>query len=285
MHFFIIFLLFIILFYSPLHSREITDNMVLIESGSFGMGCKKLECPENEKPYHKVYLDSYYIDIYEVTNKEFAEFLNYFSEEGFEEQRKRWIIIRSDLKDESSGYLWPAEIIYDPQTQRYRPVPGLEEYPVISVSWYGAMAYCTWKGKRLLTEAEWEKSARAGLKDMDYPWGNSLPTDGVVFNRVWKDNNLPAPVERKDYYLPNHYGLYNMAGNVAEWVQDWYDPDYYKKSPQDNPEGPKGGDFKVIRGGSWASTGDGIRVSFRNYASPDSTLSGVGFRCAMDIKK
>lgn len=282
MQFLITIIFFIITVSTPLYSEEFIDNMVLIRSGSFGMGCKKERCPDNEKPLHLVYLNSFYMDIYEVTNKEFAEFLNHFSEEGFEDQRRRWIVIRSDLKEERFKDFWPAEIIYE--SGRYRPVPGFEEYPVLSVNWYGAMAYCTWKGKRLPTEAEWEKAARGGLKEMDYPWGNSLPTDGVVFNKIWKDNNLPAPVEKKDYYLPNHYGLYNMAGNVAEWVQDWYDPEYYKRSPSNNPRGPEKGEFKVIRGGSWASTPESLRVSFRNYAPPDSILSGVGFRCAMDVK-
>ncbi len=250
--------------------------MVLIPAGTFIMGSPaKSPYPDNEKPSHRVYLDDFYIDKYEVTNEEFALFLN--SVKPDESERKKWIVLRSDLKTEERKDWWPAEIVYEDGV--YKPVRGFERHPVNSVSWYAADAYCRWLGKRLPTEAEWEKAARGGLDGMLYPWGNAYPTTGIVYNRIWKDNALPVPTGQVGNYAPNGYGLWDMAGNVAEWVSDWYDPEYYIKSPKRNPQGPETGTYKVIRGGSWAGNANSIRVGARMFDMPESMPSGVGFRC------
>jgi sulfatase modifying factor 1 len=264
----------------PLHALPSTlyaqEKMVLIPAGAFIMGSpEKSDLPEDEKPSHMVYIDNFYMDIFEVTNKEFAEFLNTVKPD--EATRKSWIVLRSDLKTEERKEWWPAEIVYEDGI--YKPVKGFERHPVNSVSWYAADAYCRWLGKRLPTEAEWEKAARGGLKGKLYPWGDAYPTTGIIYNKVWIDNAFPVPTSPVGNYHPNGYGLYDMAGNVAEWVNDWYDPDYYKRSPKDNPQGPSSGREKVIRGGSWAGGAQSLRVSARGHAQPDSMPSGVGFRC------
>ncbi|MCX7793702.1 MAG: formylglycine-generating enzyme family protein [Thermodesulfovibrionales bacterium] len=254
-----------------------SDRMVLIPEGFFVMGSpEKSSYPEDEKPSHRVYIDSFYIDIYEVTNEDFAAFLNTIKPDP--EKRKRWIVLRSDLKTEERKDFWPAEIVYE--NGIYKPVKGFERHPVNSVSWYAAEAYCRWLGKRLPTEAEWEKAARGGIEGKLYPWGDAYPTVGIIYNRTWNDNSLPVPTEPVGNYAPNGYGIWDMAGNVAEWVNDWYDPEYYRISPKKNPKGPESGTMKVIRGGSWSGDANSLRVSKRNYAFPDNLLSGVGFRCA-----
>ncbi|MDA8241057.1 MAG: formylglycine-generating enzyme family protein [Nitrospiraceae bacterium] len=265
--------------------RNRPAGMVLIPAGSFLMGSPRIEnkpleaYPKGETPRHEVYLDAFLIDKYEVTNKEFAEFLDAEKHSaGFEEKREKWVVIRNDLEKQEKADWWPTEIERDGGS--YRPVPGFERYPVLSVSWYAADAYCRWAGKRLPTEAEWEKAARGGPAKKDYPWGNEIPTGGVIFKRSWQNNAYPAPVGKVGNYYPNGYGLYDMAGNVSEWCSDWYDRDYYRRSsPSKDPRGPETGLQKVIRGGSWANTAPFLRVAYRNSSSPGSLQSGVGFRC------
>ncbi len=265
-------------------------GMVLVPAGSFLMGSPVIKngplevYPKEETPRHKVYLDPFYIDIYEVTNEEFAKFLNAMKTPGnFEEKRRKWVVVRNDIKEEEKKDWWPAEIFSEKGI--YEAVSGWEGYPVLSVSWHAADAFCRWAGKRLPTEAEWEKAARGGLEEKDYPWGDALPTDGVNFKKIWRNNYYPAPTEHVGYYYPNGYGIYDMAGNVSEWCADWYDPGYYSNSPGKDPQGPASGVSKVIRGGSWASSADSLRAGYRNFASPDSLLSGIGFRCVKDISK
>jgi len=254
-------------------------GMVLIKGGYFLMGSSDRDTPEDERPAHRVSVDDFYMDIYEVTNGEYAEFLN--SVRPSEEERKRWVVIRNDLETEERRNWWPTEIVY--KGGRYRAVSGFERYPVLSVSWYGADAYCRWAGKRLPTEAEWEKAARGGLEGRSYPWGDAYPTQGVVFGRLWEDRALPAPTMPVGSYLPNGYGLYDMAGNVSEWVSDWYDPNYYRVSPEKDPPGPGKGVNKVIRGGGWKDTALMLRVSSRYYLTPSSLPMATGFRCAKGV--
>ena len=256
-------------------------EMVLIPAGDFYMGSPANGgYPLSETPRHKVYLNAFLIDKYEVTNRMFAEFLNAAKDAPeFEKKRKGWVVIRNDIDPEGKVEWWPAEIIFENNV--YRAVRGFEQYPVISVSWHAAEAFCSSRGGRLPTEAEWEKAARGGLPDKDYPWGNEIPTVGIIFNRAWLNNFLPAPVEEIGNYYPNDYGIYDMIGNVSEWCADWYDQDYYSKSPKDNPPGPASGFSKVVRGGSWASKNPFLRVAFRNRGIPASQNSGIGFRCVM----
>jgi formylglycine-generating enzyme required for sulfatase activity len=255
-------------------------DMVLIPAGDFLMGSPESRAyPTEENPQHTVYVDAFYMDAYEVTNEEFAEFLSAVkSGADFEKHRENWVVIRNDIEKEEKSDWWPTEIELD--NGSYRAVPGFERYPVLSVSWYAADAYCRRAGKRLPTEAEWEKAARGGLEKMQYPWGNEVPTGGVVFKRSWQDNAYPAPAGEVGNYYANGYGIYDMSGNVSEWCSDWYAADYYRSSPLRNPRGPESGLLKVIRGGSWMNTAAFLRVACRSKGSPESMNSGLGFRCA-----
>jgi formylglycine-generating enzyme required for sulfatase activity len=255
-------------------------EMSLVPRGDFTMGTSEEDLAVTS-PEHTVYLDSFYIDRHEVTNGQFASFLNAArpSEDKFG-KRWQWVVLRSDLEfDERAGW-WPTEILYE--NGGYVAFEGYEGLPVISVSWEAASAYCAWAGKRLPTEAEWEKAARGGLKRKVFPWGNELPTVGMVYGRRWNDNQVPAPVGYVGNYYPNGYGLFDMAGNVWEWCSDWYGADYYKKSPRENPKGPDKGDAKVSRGGSWYNSAFSLRVALRNFTPPDALNDAFGFRCAMD---
>lgn len=266
------------------------SDVALVPAGSFLMGSPIIEnrplegYPGAETPRHKVFLDSFYIDKFEVTNGQFAAFLNSLKDEkGFDEKRPKWVVIRDDLDTPGKKDWWPTEIALEDGV--YKALPGFERYPVISVSWYAADAYCRWAGGRLPTEAEWEKAARGGIAEADYPWGDELPTSGIVFKQKWRSNAYPAPTQEVDSYYPNGYGLYHTAGNASEWCADWYAPDYYGKSPGKDPNGPDTGRTKVIRGGSWASVAANLRVAYRSFSTPDGLNSGVGFRCAKDAER
>ncbi len=256
------------------------SKMVLVPEGKFVMGSKDDDIVEFS-PEHTVYLDAFYIDVHEITNAQFATFLNAVKpDEGKNGRRWNWLVIRNDLHTDERFPWWPTEIIYE--DGQYKALEGSERQPVITVSWYAANEYCKWAGKRLPTEAEWEKAARGGLKKKRFPWGDEIPTGGVVFDRTWRDNLSPAPTANVGSYLPNGYGIYDMAGNVWEWCSDWLDTKYYKKSPKRNPRGPDSGKFKVLRGGSWYNFAMALRVAVRNSDLPTSNNDGVGFRCAKD---
>lgn len=258
-------------------------EMVYIPEGSFIMGSAESDLQEIS-PKHKVYTDAFYMDRFEVTNKLYARFLdNVKPSEGNSGDRSRWVVLRSDLEDPTKIDWWPTEIVLN--NERYKPFEGYENLPVITVSWIGAKAYCEWAGKRLPTEAEWEKAARGGLEEKAYPWGNEIPTGGVVYDRAWRDNQRPAPTNSVGNYHSNAYGLFDMAGNVSEWCQDWYDPSYYKDSKRDNPQGPDSGTQKVLRGGSWYNNAYFLRVALRNFSDPASQNDAVGFRCVKDAKQ
>lgn len=246
------------------------------------MGSEEEDLKETAPP-HRVSVDSFYIDMHEVTNEQFAMFLNEKKPtEGEEGVRFNWVVIRDDLTGAARASWWPTEITYE--KGEYSAMEGFENYPVIVVSWYAANEYCRWAGKRLPTEAEWEYAARGGQKEKIYPWGNAIPTGGVIFDRAWQSNLAPPPTAPVGSYYPNGYGVYDMAGNVWEWTYDWYDPKYYEKSSHSNPKGPETGEVKVMRGGSWFNSPDALRVALRNYAPPDVLNEDVGFRCAKDVK-
>lgn len=264
--------------------RNITGKdgspMVLVPGGVFTMGSEDNDIKEFA-PVHKVHVDSFYMDVFEVTNELFAEFLNEVrpSEEK-DAKRWNWVVLRSDLSEEERKFWWPTEIIYE--EKEYKAFSGFESYPVMTVSWDAADAYCKWAGKRLPTEAEWERAARGGLEQKRFPWGNEIPTSGIVYAKRWIDNLAPPPTQPVGSYHPNAYGIFDMAGNVWEWCYDWFTMDYYKKSPEKNPRGPESGDEKVLRGGSWVSSSNDLRVATRNSHPPFITDDGIGFRCAMD---
>ena len=225
--------------------------MVLIPAGEFQMGSDFKE--DDAKPIHTVYLDAFYMDVYEVTNNQYAKFM-------------------SDIGHKKPTY-WDD------------PIFTLNNRPVVGVSWWDAQAYCKWAGKRLPTEAEWEKAARGGLSMRNYPWEGSISHEyanysGTGPGDIWDD--ITAPVGS---FPSNGYGLYDMAGNVAEWCSDWYDNGYYAISPKRNPIGPALGTYRVVRGGGWADFGGVLCVSYRSFLNPDTMGSGTGFRCVEDVPK
>jgi len=221
------------------------EEMVLIPAGSFQMGSE--EGDSDEKPVHTVQISSFYMDKYEVTNGEYKKCVDAGS-------------CRAPISVESytrSSYYGDS---------RY------ENYPVINVDWTQAKAYCEWKGGRLPTEAEWEYAARGGLRGMKYPNGDSISQSEA--------NYSGSDTVKVGSYDPNGYGLYDMAGNVWEWTNDWYDANYYENSPSRDPQGPSNGEYRVIRGGSWLDDSLFIRVSNRiRYGTPN-WHDGYGFRCA-----
>ena len=236
-------------------------NMVLVSPGFFIMGSNK--SLEDEAPEHRVYLDSYWIDKFEVSAGKFAEFLNTMDN------------LKGYYLDNKFGTLY-----YD---GRFHPRPGLENYPINNITWNAADEYCKWKEKRLPTEAEWEKAAR-GTAAQAYPWGNIPPSDTLArYFQTWtkeENHKVMVPVQAlTEGQSP--YGLHNMAGNVKEWVDDWYDREYYnEQSEYANPRGPIGGEFKVVRGGSWRGMKGFIYSTFRNSGNPKSRMDDYGFRCA-----
>lgn len=269
--------------------NPITGNdgttMFLIPEGEFVMGSSERDL-KKESPEHKVYVDAFYMDKYEVTNRLFSIFLSdvkpSLAKDG---ERWQWIVLRSDLDMKDRAEWWPTEIVYEAETGMYLAFEGFEKYPVISVSWHAADAYCKWAGKTLPTEAQWERAARGGLQGKSFPWGNEIPTGGLVFEKRWSSNGEPAPTEEVGNYHPNAYGLFDMAGNVWEWCSDWYSDRAYKKSKHKNPQGPKYGNSKVLRGGSWYNQAIVLRVAVRNFNNPYGTDDAVGFRCVLDALK
>ena len=248
----------------PLVDRRV-PGMVLIPSGSFEMGSEGERA--NERPVHTVHLDAFYMDKYEVTNVQFKLFVN---------ANPQWQKSRIDRRFHNGYYLDHWDDTY--------PF-GEGEHPVVYVSWYAAMAYAEWAGKRLPTEAEWEYAARGGLSGKKYPWGDDEPT--AAYANYHRNVNDTTPVGR---YAANGYGLYDMAGNVWEWCLDAYDEDFYAAS--DDSRNPiAGGEVdtfttiptdpnRVLRGGSWRFSATNLRVADRGRDSPTTTFDGFGFRCA-----
>ena len=222
-------------------------SMVLVPAGEFTMGSANGDA--DERPPHQVYLDSFLIDRHEVTVEQYAAFL------------------------QETGNSAPSD-------WRTMNQPSNKKRPVSNVDWADAAAYCKWAGKRLPTEAEWEKAAR-GTDGRLYPWGNEPPTPRHAnYGQTGSSNNgALAPVGSFEEGK-SPYGVYDMAGNVWEWVSDWYDHDYYKGSQQRNPEGPPTGGFKGIRGGAWNSSPRALRSSDRYWDPPTFRSQYLpGLRC------
>ena len=237
-------------------------NMVLISAGEFEMGCQDDECADDEIPDHDVSLDGFYIDKYEVTNLRYAAFLNSQGNDCY--SYKCYSEEESYSRINQAGETWAV-------------APGYEEHPATYVTWYGAGAYCEYLGKRLPTEAEWEKASRGGLEEKKYPWGDTEADCTYANFHGCLDNTVAV-----GSYSPNDYGLYDMSGNVWEWASDWYDFSYYETSPYSNPTGSNSGPFffKVLRGGSWKSNSEHLRSANRDRYCPDFHYwVGVGFRC------
>ncbi len=227
-------------------------DMVLIPHGEFVMGGTH---HYDETP-HRVVLDAFYIDKYEASNKRYGEFVK------------------------ATGHAAPA---YWDNHRLNKP-----EQPVVGVNWYDAKEFCEWEGKRLPTEAEWEKAAKGPEGDNHYPWGHKFDPKKVNYGqRIGTTTAVDAFPEGA-----SGYGVFNMAGNVFEWVADWYDPNYFKASPALNPQGPeKGykwgsmGEMKVLRGGSWIAPELSLHTTHRFWNRPENNSYGVGlgFRCAKNV--
>ncbi|MBI4473206.1 MAG: SUMF1/EgtB/PvdO family nonheme iron enzyme [Acidobacteria bacterium] len=247
------------------------SGMALIPAGEFWMGRVHFflvdaigyfeRDRQDDYPAHKVNVDAFYIDKYEVANEDYARFL---------EATRRNV-----------PWHWPDGKI----------PKGEERFPIYNVNWEEADAYCKSAGKRLPTEAEWEKASRGGLDRKKFPWGDGEL--GMAGYEGERGATPPAKPVHSDSphgpiavgsHPPNGYGLHDVSGNVWEWVQDWYSRNYYSIGPSLNPRGPERGDYKVIRGGGWSDSDErSLMNHFRNYTDPELRASSIGFRCANSV--
>jgi sulfatase modifying factor 1 len=308
------------------------DGMVWIEGGDFSMGASDQIGRIDEYPKHKVRVKGFWMDVTEVTNAQFAAFVKATGYITTAEKAPDWEELKKQVPKGTAkpadSLLVAASLVFTPPS---RPVPindlanwwswkkgadwrhpeglgsnikGKENYPVVHISWFDAVAYAKWAGKRLPTEAEWEYAGRGGLQENIYSWGNEDVEKGKPKANTWQghfpDKNTgwdkfirSAPVKS---FPPNKYGLYDMAGNVWEWCYDWYRSDYYQQfdgKMGDNPKGPSDSfdpdeptaQKRVTRGGSFlchVSYCASYRVSARMKTTPDTGLEHTGFRCVAD---
>jgi formylglycine-generating enzyme required for sulfatase activity len=231
-------------------------ELCLVPAGEFLMGRWVIGRYSDEDPQHMVYLDAYYIGRYPVTNAQYARFVH---ETGH------------SAPDEPTDYSWDGET----------PPQGKEYHPAVYVSWDDAAAYCKWAGLFLTREAEWEKAAR-GTDHRQFPWGDHDPTDRLC--NFDGNEGGTTKVGRCSPQGDSPYGCADMAGNVWEWCADWYDADYYERSPYENPAGPSSGEYRMLRGGSWHDDAYYVRCAIRHRCDPDRRYANVGFRCARGFR-
>jgi formylglycine-generating enzyme required for sulfatase activity len=240
------------LFVCLLHARA-AETMVTIPAGEFTMGRTRETSDDktnmrpmilrDDRPAHKVFLNAFSIDTHEVTHAQYEAFLK--------------------ATGHRAPYHWLGGKLPE----------GKGQFPIYNVDWEDANAYCQWAGKRLPTEAEWEKAARGGLEAQDYPHGDKITLAEARYNL----SDGPGPVGK---FKPNAFGVFDMAGNVSEWVNDWFERTYYETSPPKNPAGPETGKYKMVRGGAWSDGPRRVTVFFRNWVRPNQTTPNIGFRCA-----
>ena len=271
-------------------------GMVLIPAGTFQMGSEEEDADDDEQSVHTVHINAFYMDEYEVTNAQFKVFVDANPAWG-----------KDNIED---GFHWGG-YLRDWEDNTYPP--GKANHPVIWMSWYAAMAYAEWAGKRLPTEAEWEYAARGGLEGQKYPWGDNLPTPAdanygePVFNieHFFYMNSgfyMDSGTSVVGRYADNRYGLYDMAGNVWEWCLDEYDADFYavshaSRNPMsgarrlrwilDNLRFPSmlPNPARVLHGGSWYHVAPLLRVANRARLTPSFASVGGGFRCARAVTR
>lgn len=226
---------------------------VLIPAGKFTMGRTKTTADDatkmrpqvllDDRPAHEVTISAFYLDSHEVTQAEYAAFVK--------------------EKQHRAPYHWLGGKVPE----------GTEKLPAYNVTWDDAKAYCEARGRRLPTEAEWERAARGGLEGQDYPWGDK-------FDAKLLRSGVELGPQAVGSYKPNGFGLHDMAGNVSEWTADYFEREYYAKSPGVDPPGPAEGTYRIIRGGAWSDTGKRVTVFFRNWVRPTQRQANIGFRCA-----
>jgi formylglycine-generating enzyme required for sulfatase activity len=261
---------------------DLLPNFALIPSGEFLMGSDHAD--EDERPAHPVQLDDFLIAVQPVTNEQYAQFVRDAGHRAPAVYELPLVVTAGGREREQTfratgqPYVWIDS----------EPPPDRLDHPVTLVRWEDAAAYCAWlssasgRAVRLPTEAEWEKAARGGLDGRLYPWGDQLDGSHANF--------LVDPSLKSTYgttacrsYAANGFGLFDMAGNVWEWVQDWYGPNYYAVSPHESPRGPDEGTLRVVRGGSWLSAeARMLSCSHRHKVPPDTYSYGIGFRIAAD---
>jgi len=258
-------------------SDAVYPQVARIPAGEFMMGADDGE--EDERPAHRVYLDEFCIGVYPVTNDQYAAFAR---ETNYRLPAVRQLprIVTPDqeqlFRELASPYVWRAG---DPPGDR-----GL--HPVTLVTIEDALAYCEWLARktgqpvRLPTEAEWERAARGGVDRLRYPWGDEIHPDRANF--LWDPLAKPLRgTQPVGTYPSNGYNLYDIIGNVWEWVSDWYQPDIYAEPVRRNPRGPATGMLRVLRGGSWVVHDHRmLRTSYRHKVPPDTYAYSIGFRVA-----
>jgi formylglycine-generating enzyme len=290
--------------------RDLACGMVPVAPGPFLMGSEAADASpaDGEGPVREVTLSAYRIDSTAVSNAEFAGFVR---QTGYvtDAERFGWsFVFERFLRGPARAAVIPARL---PDAPWWRGVRGADwrhpegpgsdirsraRHPVVHVSWTDATAYAQWAGKRLPTEAEWEKAARGGLQSRALPWGDELAPGGEVRCNTWR-GRFPTHHElgarfagtvAVDAHRPNGLGLYNVSGNVWEWCADWFSPDWHvpeRPRARDDPTGPERGLERVMRGGSYlchASYCNRYRVSARTANTPDAGSGHLGFRCALD---
>ena len=286
------------------------ENMRWIPAGEFRMGSEDFY-PE-ERPVHRVAVDGFWMDERPVTAAEFRRFVRDTDYVTFCERP----LDSALYPDADPDLLVPGSLVfrktegpvdlrdfrnwweYVPGAFWKRPegpgstINGLDRHPVVQVAYEDAEAYATWAGKELPTEAEWEYAARGGLNDAVFSWGDEHFPDGKPMANTWQ-GEFPWQNLKLDGYegtspagsFPaNGYGLYDMTGNVWQWVSDWYAPDFYAKSARDDPQGPTTGRARILRGGFWGDTASFARVTRRIGLAPDVKGPGYGFRLAQSAK-
>lgn len=305
-------------------ASEVPGGMVWVPGGTFQMGSATgaADC----RPVHKVTVDGFWMDATEVTNAEFKKFVDATgyvtvaeraaAPQEFPEGVARDLVasLKEPIEPGALVFSVPPKVTslsdffqwwhWQPGANWRHPegpessIKDRMDHPVVQVAWEDAAAYAKWAGKRLPTEAEWEFAARGGLDRKPFVWGDEKEPGGKMMANIWT-GEFPAENTAKDGWArsapvksfpANGFGLFDMSGNVWEWTADWYRPDYYKDSPEKNPQGPAdsydpgevGMPKKVMRGGSFLCSDNyciGFQPGIRSRTTPDTALQHLGFRC------
>lgn len=244
------------------------DELAYVTGGSYEMGYETDDnhISYNQRPVHVVTVGSFKISIHEITNKQYSTFLNEINANS-DGTYNGVELIKIDDSDCSIYYL----------NGEFKSLTIEELYPVVEVTWYGANEYCNYYGGRLPTEAEWEYAARGGIEMTSTLYAGSNQIGQVAWYGSTEDH-----VQNVMEKLPNELGIYDMSGNVWEWCSDWYDREYYKNSPIDNPQGPEDGTHKSLRGGAWYNFENLCLVSTRSYNPPEGSNASSGFRIVIE---